>query len=104
MIAACAVEPDGAEQFVHLHPLLLSFDGHPVQQAETVCPAGLLHDRFAGDDRRSVLFIQPFQTRGEIHAVAQGGVAKTIGRAEVADHDAIVMQAEARGPGGQALP
>ena len=74
---------------------MLPFHRDEIKQAEDTRIARRRDDRFAGDDRGAVKFVQPFEPGGKIHGVANGRVVQPIGGAEVADERGAAVQAEA---------
>src|SRR6266446_1691023 len=75
-----------ADEFVDGNRLELAFYADEIEFAkdETVI-LGCGIRGFVDQDVRAVIFIQPFQARGEIHGVAEGGVAVAERGAHVAD-------------------
>src|ERR1700693_3312410 len=93
-----------AEQLVHEDARRLPLHRYAVQQAEDELPLRLLDDGPAGDGVDPVLLAQALQARGEVHAVAERGVAEPLGRAEVPYHHPVAMKPEPGPQRGDALP
>src|SRR5207245_8326037 len=85
----CAVDgifAHPADKFINRDWLKLALDANEIELAknQTVILDGR-EGRFIDEDVRTVIFVEPFQARGEIHGVAEGGVAITQRGAHVAD-------------------
>src|SRR5882762_2172549 len=85
-----------ADEFVNGNRLEFAFHADEIEFAEDVAIVlGGGIRGFVDQDVRAVIFIQPFQARGEIHGVAESGVAVTERRAHVADAGHAGVQADA---------
>ena len=58
-------------------------------------PLQLLERVLADQDARAVLLAGALQPRGEVHAVADQRVVHALGRADVAGHDVVGVEADA---------